>query len=293
MPHEDLAMNSPSLREAIFRLGRISVDRSITNESLLRRLAEVVAQTLEVHVVALGVFEEGVEKNATACFVHSPWTFADSGAFQDQAFWSVGDRELALRLASLRRGRVYHRLDLVGERDARPIGRVPGASSATAGLDDQALALFRRRDGAELLVGINSPAGSGPLNRATLARTGALAPYVAQCWAVAWRKEPEWMRTLKPQARDVLERLLQGFDDDQIALRAGLSYHSVRAHLKRMFRAAGVRSRLHLMQACQRAPDEGDLIPEAELSSEPASNGHSPHSSNSPHAPHPSDIAVA
>lgn len=269
MPHEDLAMNSPSLREAIFRLGRISVDQAITNDTLLRRLAQVVAETLEVDVVALGVFESGVENPASACFVHSPWTLTDSRAFEDQAFWAVEDRDLALRLASLRRGRVYHRPELLAEREARPIASAP-ALSGRVGLDDQALALFRRRDGAELLIGINSPAGAGQLSRSTLAKAGALAPYVAQCWASAWREEPAWIGGLKPQARDILERLLQGLDDDQIAESTTLSYHSVRAHLKRMFRAAGVRSRLHLMQSVRGCISAVSGSDDQELCTEPA-----------------------
>lgn len=272
MPHEDLAMNSPSLREAIFRLGRISVDQAITNDTLLRRLAQVVSETLEVDVVALGVFEQGVENPASACFVHSPWTLTDARAFEDQAFWAVEDRDLALRLASLRRGRVYHRPELLAERDARLIASAP-ALAGRVGLDDQALALFRRRDGAELLIGINSPAGAGPLSRAALAKAGALAPYVAQCWAAAWRDEPAWIGGLKPQARDILERLLQGLDDDQIAQATTLSYHSVRAHLKRMFRAAGVRSRLHLMQSVRGAVALQAEDDSQDLCAEPAHNG--------------------
>lgn len=63
------------------------------------------------------------------------------------------------------------------------------------------------------------------------------------------------MRGLKPLSRGILEQLLEGLDDDQIADRMRLSYHSVRAHLKRLFRDAGVRSRLHLMQACR--PTDG------------------------------------
>ncbi|PKL34023.1 MAG: hypothetical protein CVV40_00135, partial [Planctomycetes bacterium HGW-Planctomycetes-2] len=179
MSHEELTMNSTSLRDAIYSLGRISVDASITNESLLGRLAEVVARTLDVQVVALGVFESGLENNATTCFVLSPWTLSDGGAFQDQAFWSMEDRGLAHRLALLRRGRVYHRPDLLSERERRPLGRIPGMDGASVSLDDQALALFRRKDGTELLIGINSPAGAGTLPRGALAKAGALAPFVA------------------------------------------------------------------------------------------------------------------
>src|SRR5690606_26170313 len=193
----------------------------------------------------------------------------DARAFEDQTFWGLEDLELASRLASLRRGRLYQRSELVTEREGR-VTTLRSDFAPRAGLDDQALDLFRRRDGVELLIGINSPAGAGPLSRATLAEAAALAPYVAQCWAAVWRREPAWMAGLKPQAREILERLLQGLDDDQIAKATSLSYHSVRAHLKRMFRAAGVRSRLHLMQSCRRDPCEPELAVDPDTPAEPA-----------------------
>lgn len=246
-------MSIRSLSEAVFRLGQISRDASLTNEALLRLLADVTVETLGVDVAALGVYERGIENPSTACCVRGAMTESEQARLHEQSRWDIDDRVLAQRLAGLRRGRLYHRPDLIAEREFRAT-RLYKDIQRPMNTADQALALFRRSDGAELLLGINTLDGHGRFPRSVLAKAGALAPYVAQCWAAAWRREPTWMAGLKPQARAILEQLLQGYDDDQIAERTGLSYHSVRAHLKRLFREAGVRSRLHLMQAA-RSPE--------------------------------------
>ncbi|MDX2116218.1 MAG: helix-turn-helix transcriptional regulator [Planctomycetota bacterium] len=257
-----------SLNDAIFRLGRISASGGLTNPTLLRQLTEVTAETLGSDIALLSVFECGVESPSTCSCVRGPWTDNDRDRFFEQSGLRIDDGALARRLAGMRRGRLYHRPELgIAERETRT-SRLEGEfRRATQG--DQALALFRRSDGVELLFGIC--AIDSTFQRAMLARAGALAPYVAHCWASGYRREPGWMASLKPQGRLILEQLLQGFDDDQIAERTGLSYHSVRAHLKRLFRDAGVRSRLHLMQAC-RQPVETQLVVEAvsEDSAQPA-----------------------
>jgi len=267
-------MSCQRVREAVFELGRISTDRALTNSTLLRRLADLLADTLGVEIAGLAVFENGVAAGSTACYVRGPWKMDESARFSEESFWAVQDRNLAERLEGLRRGRVHHRPDLISANGRGRIGSNGNgrASVATpAPLEDQALALFQRTDGAELLIGINSLDGSGQLSHTVLARAGALVPFVARCWATTWRHEPAWMRDLKPVARRVLECLLEGMDDAQIAERTGLSYHSVRAHLKRLFRDAGVRSRLHLMQQCRCRQAEGALVETpGEAAAEPA-----------------------
>lgn len=247
-----------SLNEAIFRLGQVSADKAITNASLLRQLSDIAVETLGVEVLVLGVFEKGVECPSTDCCIRGPWTREQGDAYLEQTNWHIDERALAKRLAGLRRGRLYHRPELNGERDALPAS--PFDRPMNQG--DQAMALYRRSDGVELLLCLHKTEGSGPFPRTTLARAGALAPYIAQCWAQCWRREPAWMASLKPQGRAILEALLAGFDDDQIAQRTGLSYHSVRAHLKRLFREAGVRSRLHLMQAFKQCGEGSGLMVE-------------------------------
>ncbi len=254
-------MTCHRVRESIFELGRISTDRSITNTTLLRRLADVLADTLGVEIAGLAVFESGVASGSTACYVRGPWKMDESARFSEESFWAVQDRNLAERLEGLRRGRLHHRPDLLSPGVPTRMGSGRGgALPAAAPLEDQAVALFQRTDGAELLIGINSLDGSGQLSHTVLARAGALMPFVARCWATVWRREPAWMRDLKPAARRVLECLLEGMDDAQIADHTGLSYHSVRAHLKRFFRDADVRSRLHLMQQCACRAAEGSLV---------------------------------
>lgn len=255
-------MSCQRVREAVFELGRISTDRAMTNATLLRRLADLLAETLGVEIAGLAVFENGVSAGSTACYVRGPWKMDESARFSEESFWAVQDRNLAERLEGLRRGRVHHRPDLIGPPARGRVGNGTARNSvATAApLEDQALALFQRTDGSELLIGINSLDGSGQLSHTVLARAGALVPFVARCWAACWRREPAWMRDLKPVGRRVLECLLEGMDDAQIAERTGLSYHSVRAHLKRLFRDASVRSRLHLMQHCRCRKAEGALV---------------------------------
>lgn len=244
---EPAAMTARSLNEAIFRLGQISADRHLTNATLLKHLADVAVDTLGVDAAVLAVFERGIEGQPSTICVRGPWRELERDRFLEQSRWQFDARAMAHRLSVLRRGRLFHRPDLLSGRDSIGLDEVP----ASVGVADQAVALYRRNDAIEMLFAIHRVEGTGPFSRATLARAGALAPFLAQCWAGSWSTEPEWMRALKPVSRAILEQLLQGYDDDQIADRTRLSYHSVRAHLKRLFREAGVRSRLHLMQACR------------------------------------------
>ncbi len=255
-------MSTNSISDAVFLLGRISHDSSRPNSSLLERLSDVMIDALGVDAVALTVFQSGVESGVSArCIRLAPVR----AAVPDTGFEWPGD-ETARRLARLKRGRLYHRPDLIGVEPHNGHGghgghvghgvngsRLGGSgvSGGTGYAGDHAVALYRRSDGAELLLGVFSLSGHEPLARTTLARAGALAPFVARCWAHGWAHEAEWVGSLRPVTRQILEQVLEGYDDDQISRRTGLTYHSVRAHLKRLFRQAGVRSRLHLMQSCR------------------------------------------
>jgi DNA-binding CsgD family transcriptional regulator len=261
-------MTVRSINEAIYRLGRVSADEALTNTALLRRLADIAVETLAVDIALLSVFESGPENPPVQTCIRGPWTKDERDSFLQQIGWRLDERALAQRLAALRPGRLCHRQEfMLADAEHRAAGRngrpipVPNA--------DQAAALYRRADGATLLFSIHKIDAAAPIQRITLARAGALAPFIARCWAGSWRCEPGWLASLKPQGRAILDHLLEGYDDDQIAQRTGLSYHSVRAHLKRLFREAGVRSRLHLMQACRCPRSDGaDLtveFPEEDL----------------------------
>jgi DNA-binding CsgD family transcriptional regulator len=175
--------------------------------------------------------------------VVGPWAEDDEPA-SSSAGLVGGDRVLAMRLVNLEPNRVYTRSEALCDDDTRGADGLTEAERAT-----EAVARFCRSDGAELVLGLRSVTPLGALPETALARAREIGPYIAECWATGWKSEPEWVRTLKPSARRVLQLVLDGLDDDQIAEDTGLTYHSVRAHLKRLFKEAGVRSRLHLMQA--------------------------------------------
>ncbi|MCA9312616.1 MAG: hypothetical protein KDA21_15485 [Phycisphaerales bacterium] len=246
--------NTAVVREAIFRFGQISTTPMLRNQLVLRRLVETAAEILEAEVVGAAVYENGIEHAARAACVIGPWTRDESQRFLKQSQWSIEDRVLAVELAARPRGVMYRRSDLI-EEEAFTRSRLYQDFQKPMGLGDQALGLFQRADGAELLVGVNAVGPQAELGEQTVERCCAIAPFMAQAWAWAWIREPDWMQNLKPQARRVLDHVLEGFDDDQIAELTGLTYHSVRAHLKRLFREANVRSRLHLMQACRTLQD--------------------------------------
>ncbi len=242
------------LRDAIFRFGQISTVPMLRNQFILRRLVETAAETMNADVIGAAVYEAGIEHPARAACVIGPWTHDESQRFLQQSQWAVEERVLALELAARPRGVMYQRHDLIDD-DAFTSSRLYQDFQKPMGLGDQALGLYRRADGAELLIGINTVGSEAPLAPELMARCSAIAPFMAQAWAQAWVREPDWMQNLKPHARRVLDHVLEGYDDDQIAEQTGLTYHSVRAHLKRLFREAGVRSRLHLMQACRTIKD--------------------------------------
>ncbi len=236
-------MDEWTLSDAVFELGRLSGDPALCNHELLRRMARVAARYTGIEITGLGVFENGLGRPATACHVVGPWSDDEDDATGPDRLVG-GDRVLAMRLVNLEPNRVYTRSEAMGAGEGRGSDGLTEAERAA-----EAVARFCRSDGAELVLGLRSVAPAGSLPESALARAQEIGPYIAECWASGWKSEPEWVRALKPSARRVLQLVLDGLDDDQIAEDTGLTYHSVRAHLKRLFKEAGVRSRLHLMQA--------------------------------------------
>lgn len=240
-------MTIESLTEAVFRLGQISADTAITNQSLLARVTQVAFDSAGADVVGVAVFEQGILNPAKACKVVGPWPTDESEKFLAQLRWPAERRPLAARVSDMPRNELYRRADLIDDRDlaATPYKR---EFLDKFGLGDQAIGIYSRPDETDLVFFVYMLEKNGPIVRQTMARARSIAPYIAHCWAKAWKREPAWVARLKPQNKAVLELVLEGYDDDQIAEKTGLTYHSVRAHLKRLFREAGVRSRLHLMQ---------------------------------------------
>lgn len=240
-------MTCESLTEAVFRLGQISADTNLTNQSLLSQIVQVAFDSAGADVVGVAVFEHGVSEPAKACRVVGPWSSDESEKFLAQLRWPVEKRPLASRLEEMSRNELYRRGDLIEDAELK------GTAFADEflkplGLGEQAIGVYSRPDGTDLVFFIYMLEKNGPIVRQTMARARSIAPYIAHCWAKGWKREPAWVAKLKPQNKAVLELVLEGYDDDQIAEKTGLTYHSVRAHLKRLFREAGVRSRLHLMQ---------------------------------------------
>ena len=246
-------MRQTSLTDGIFRLGRLSASTEIANHDLLRAMAEIAAEVIGIEVTGLGVFEQGLMRPATACHVVGPWSAETAETLVNPSRWSENERVLAMRLTSIEANRVYRRQELLP--DSVPASGAAVEFPTPMLVADEALGLFRRTDGAELLLALASLDSGAALPELALEKARAIAPFLASCWATAWKVEPNWARQLRPSSRNVLELVLTGLDDDQIAERTGLTYHSVRAHLKRLFKDAGVRSRLHLMQEYRSCTD--------------------------------------
>lgn len=254
-------MSADFLSEALYRLGQVARSEGPGADSL-RAIARIGADATRADILGVGVFEDGIGGRPLATCILGPWDEDLSARFHRQSEWSIEDRVLAQRLARFERDRLYRRAELIDEPEFCR-SRLFNEFQRPLGMGDQALGVYRRPDGLELLISLSAASDRGPIPDATLQAARALAPYMARAWAASWRREPAWIAELRPHTRGVLDHLLAGYDDAQIATMTGLTYHSVRAHLKRLFRRAGVRSRLHLMQVCRgERPAPRDARPE-------------------------------
>jgi DNA-binding CsgD family transcriptional regulator len=240
-------MKCQSLSEAIFRLGQTSSDPAITNHTLLDQLLAVAQSVVEVDAVTLAVFEHGLLGPIAASRIAGPWDESQRTLLHEPMNWDPADRAIYNQLDARPRNRMYRRSEVIEAAELNST-RMAAEVLRPLNIEDDSYGVFARPDGTELLFSIHNTAKTGPIARRAMARASSLGPYMAHAWAKAWKREPAWIARLKPQTKAVLEAVLNGLDDDQIAETTGLTYHSVRAHLKRLFREAGVRSRLHLMQ---------------------------------------------
>lgn len=244
-------MNScNALSNAIYTMGRISANPPMCQSVVLKNVADTIVQGLGCDSVALIVFEKGIEHPASAAVVAGAWSSELAERLLHATRWDLRERVLGAALAQRERNQLFRRSDLVD--DKAFVGtRLNTDVVEPLGVGDLVVGLYHRSDGAELMISIQNQADHGAVTGEMLKGAEQLARFAAGCWASTWHSEPEWMKSLKSQSRRVLDDVLEGFDDDQIAIRTGLTYHSVRAHLKRLFRDANVRSRLHLMQLCR------------------------------------------
>lgn len=215
-----------SLQEVIFALGQLGTSKP-SNGAILEQVGLLLARSVGAEATSVSVHEQGFENPVSAWVVLGAWPRHDAIRLVEPPM---------SHLANVERGRL-HRL-----------GAINDERHLALNISDHGLVVVRRADATELLMTI-SALGGKRLSDEQLERFGQLALFAARAWSGVWRREPEWAVDLKTPCRNVLEMVVEGLDDDQIATKSGLSYHAVRAHLKRLFRAAGVRSRLHLMQA--------------------------------------------
>lgn len=244
-------MSERAFNEAIFRLGQLASNPALTNHKLLRRLNRIITRYTGVEAAAIAVHEKGIRNPATLVHVVGPWGEDKSESFVDWASWIDSSGELAAQTASPKHNTIYTLDELMAREDYQKT-KLYSDFHQPLDIVDQAFGIYRRADGCELFLAINALSETGKLSQEALDRFAQLGPYAAKAWAATWRFEPAWVIGLKPVPRAVLELVLEGLDDDQISERLDLTYHAVRAHLKRLFKASDVRSRLHLMQAYKR-----------------------------------------
>lgn len=250
-------MVQDTLTDAVFRLGQVG-HAGVSNGELLHGVVRIGRAASGADIFGVGVFENGVDKPSAATSIVGPWTEDQSETFQRQSMWTAQDRILAARLAAAPKNILYRRRELVDESEFKR-SKLFLEFQRPLHIGDQCLGAFQREDGLELLIAVGVTDQRGEMPDVIIDKARLIVPYVVRAWSIAWRREPEWMSRLRPATRQVLDLMLAGYDDTQIAAHTTLSYHSVRAHLKRLFREAGVRSRLHLMQVCR-----GEHVPESE-----------------------------
>lgn len=241
-------MDNTKLAQAVYQLGQVSANPPACNAALLQKLIDIAASALGVDFASIAVFEHGVERVACNVQVSGPWPVEACSRINDVTRWDIKDRPVAASLAGLDRNQMYRRTEIIDEKTFKSCRLYNEVLTPMRLTSDSVVGVFHRADGAELMLTFQAMDDKASVPEDLFRRAQAVASFVAQCWASAWRAEPGWMKALKPQSRRVLDDVLEGYDDDQIAERTGLTYHSVRAHLKRLFRDADVRSRLHLMQ---------------------------------------------
>ncbi len=247
------------IRNAIYQFGEISGGGANSNEDLLTRIASVFKEAIGMPMVGMSVFEKGVTSEAAAIWVEGPWETFDRDHFIKQSAWAKDDRVLAKRLEISPQGVVYCRSELMSDSEFQAT-RLYNEFQRPLGIGDQLMVRYQRHDGVELVITAARELDSGTVTRSVVSQAEQITQYAAQAWASAWNNEPDWLSRLSPTATRVLELVLEGYDDTQISRMLGLTYHSVRAHLKRMFRHAGVRSRLHLMRAIRGSRPCGEII---------------------------------
>ncbi len=243
--------DNAQLTETIFRLGTITRHRRVENNGILANIAEIANDYIGADITSLCVYPGRISESACSCAVRGPWEVDHSNSFLDQTKWSAEDHVTALQLETRPADTLYRRSELIDQAIFRDTRQYKDFDKPL-NLGEHASAYHTRNTpngGPTIVFSITQADASSAISNEIFARAQQILPSIFQAFDEAWIPVPEWVGTLKPQAKRILQYVLDGHDDEQIVARTGQSYHSVRAHLKRLFRVAQVRSRLHLMQA--------------------------------------------
>lgn len=237
-----------AIADAVFELGSLENETRFRPYALLTGLAVVLARATSVEAAGVMAIDGPATGPGARIAIEGPWTEHEHHAFLEQSQWDLDDRVLAKRLA-WSPGPVFKRTE-----ELMPIvefkkSRLFNEFQRPRGLGDQATMLVRVTAESHLIAVISRVDSDEPLSSDSVFIAQRLAPYISRCWESAQTAGPRWARKLSPRRRCVLELVSQGLDDHQIAESMGVRYHTVRAHLKDLFRTAQVRSRLHLIQA--------------------------------------------
>lgn len=234
--------------EAAYRLGALSATGGVRRKRFFHGVAETLAQATGVEAAGVTAFPRSIMAPATAVGVSGPWTEHEHKAFLEQSRWAPAERIIHSRLMRTPGPLFRHTSELM---DASEFfgSRLFNEFQKPRGIGDQAQMCLEAPDGAHLYVAICRVDSDQPISSNSMEIAQRLATLIQRCWNAAHGGMPGWVRELSPRRRRVLELVADGLDDHQIAAELGVKYHTVRAHLKDLFREANVRSRLHLIQA--------------------------------------------
>ncbi|RMH24554.1 MAG: LuxR family transcriptional regulator [Planctomycetota bacterium] len=246
----------PVVVDAAYDLGALERIGGVQRGVIFQGIAEVLARATGVEAAGVAAHLGTLLEPAVAMGIAGPWSETEREPFLAQTRWRPSERPIAAAL-DRRPTPVFRRTTEVVPRERYLSSRLYNEFQRPRGIGDQASMCLRAPDGGRLFVSIARVGSEAPISAESLEIAQRLAPLIERCWLSAHRRLPEWVRALSARRRVVLELVAEGLDDHQIAREIGVQYHTVRAHLKDLFRVAGVRSRLHLMQVlngCERPP---------------------------------------
>jgi DNA-binding CsgD family transcriptional regulator len=234
--------------EAAYQLGALSTAGGLRRKQFFGGIATILKDATSVEAAGVMAFPDSVLRPASAVGVAGPWTEHEHAAFLEQTRWAPDDRLLSTTLARSP-GPLFRSTNEIVEESVFRQSRIYNEFQRPRGIGEQAQMCLESSDGAHLYVAFARVGSNEPISRRSMEIAQRVAVLIQRCWHVAHAHTPKWARELSPRRRRVLELVSDGLDDHQIAEALDVKYHTVRAHLKDLFREAGVRSRLHLIQA--------------------------------------------